>query len=193
MLAYILWHRPYPNVDPSAYESALADFHRRLGETACPGFQGSIIYRIGETPWLGNRPGYEDWILVDAAWALDPLNQAAVLGPMEAVHGKVASLMEVGLGGLYDLLSGEPGPISPSRVLWLTRPRGIQYQDVLKGLADQASGRVTVWRRRMVLGPGTEFALVGNASLEIPLPDGWQALGVDRTCLWPETEGTKPG
>jgi hypothetical protein len=47
-------------------------------------------------------------------------------------------------------------------------------------------GRVTnaaVWRRQMVLGPASEFAVVAPGGEEIPIPDGWQARSVKRVRL----------
>ena len=73
MLAYVFWHKPFPDVPLEEYEAALAEFHKRLGAASCPGFRGSIAYRISETPWLGQDRAYEDWNFVDGSWALDPL------------------------------------------------------------------------------------------------------------------------
>ncbi len=80
MRAYISWHRPYEDVAGAAYEGALAAFHESLAAAPAPGFLGSAAHRISATPWLGDRGGYEDWNLVEASWALDPLNQFAVVG-----------------------------------------------------------------------------------------------------------------
>ncbi|MCH9045976.1 MAG: hypothetical protein IIA40_07695 [SAR324 cluster bacterium] len=187
MLAYIFWHRPYPDVEREAYEAALTGFHARLAEASCPGLQGSAAYRIAPAPWLGQQPGYEDWNLVDASWALDPLNRVAVSGSMETVHAAVASLMDFGCGGLYSHLFGDIGRIPHSRVVWLTRPRGIRYQEPLEDLATTVQGPLCCWRRQMVLGPAPEFALVGDAGFEPALPTGWSAISVERVLL--ETGG----
>jgi hypothetical protein len=37
----------------------------------------------------------------------------------------------------------------------------------------------------MVLGPGDEFAIVGNSSLEVSVPHGWQTRAVERRFLGP--------
>lgn len=185
MLAYLFWHRPSPAAPAATYEAALVTFHRRLAEAAAPGLRASAAYRISATPWLGGREGYEDWYLVDASWALDPLNRWAVTGPMEAPHAAVAGLMETGAGGLYSLVWGEPAVPLRSAVAWLTRPRGVRYEPVLAELREQLGGPLICWRRQMVLGPAPEFALVGPPTLDPIPPPGWQALRVERTCLWP--------
>ena len=185
MLAYIFWHRPYPETSESAYESALREFHQQLAETSPPGFQASATHRISPTPWLGEREGYEDWYLVDAAWSLDPLNRTAASGRMEGSHAAIAALMEIGHGGLYALLWGETLQAPQSRVAWLSRPRGIRYDPILDELRDRLGERLGCWRRQMVLSPAPEFALVGPPSLEPILPSGWHARVVERVCVWP--------
>ncbi|MFQ5896761.1 MAG: hypothetical protein ACE5JN_00735 [Candidatus Methylomirabilia bacterium] len=187
-MAYIFWHRPYREASQSAYESALVEFHQHLVEASPPGFQASEAHRISPTPWLGERDGYEDWYFVEAAWSLDPLNLAAVSGRVEASHDAVAKLMETGSGGLYDLVWGEPLPSARSRVAWLTRPRGIEYAPVLAEVRERSPGRLTCWRRRMVLGPAPEFALVVPASLDPTVPPGWHVLVIERVSLWPAQE-----
>jgi hypothetical protein len=57
-------------------------------------------------PWLGNRPEYEDWCLLDGSWALDPLNAFAGAGPVMSAHDAAAAQMEEGHGGLYALVWG---------------------------------------------------------------------------------------
>jgi hypothetical protein len=186
MLAYVFWHKPFPDVCLEEYEAALAEFHKRLGAASCPGFRGSIAYRISETPWLGQDRAYEDWNFVDGSWALDPLNRWAVSGAMEGVHGRIASLMKVGHGGLYCLHAGAVEPATAARVLWLKRPRGVHYQPILERLLDQARTPVSCWRRQMVLGPGHEFAIAGESPLDIAAPNGWEAVKVKRQAVWPE-------
>lgn len=185
MLSYIFWHRPYPETSPSAYESALLEFHRRLAGAPPPGFSASAVYRVAPTPWLDDREGYEDWYLVEASWALDPLNRGAVSGPVEAAHAAVAALMEAGHGGLYALVWGEPTRAGDSTVAWLSRPRGIRYEPILDELRERLNGAWHCWRRQMVLGPAPEFALVSSPSVVPTPPPGWAVRGVERVCLWP--------
>ena len=78
-------------------------FQQRLGQQQPPGFGGSASFRVAALPWLGNRPGYEDWYLLDGSWALDPLNAFAVAGPVMNAHDAAAAQ-----GGLYALVWGEP-------------------------------------------------------------------------------------
>ena len=188
MLAYIFWHRPYEMHAQPVYESALLEFHRQLAQTSPRGFKASAAYRISPTPWLGAREGYEDWYLVDGSWALDPLNQGAVIGRMESPHAAIAALMETGYGGLYSLVLGEPAHPPRSRVAWLSRPRGIRYEPVLAELRERFGGPLSCWRRQMVLSPAPEFALVGSPSLDPVLPSGWQATVVERVSIWPGPE-----
>ena len=55
---------------------------------------GSASFRVAALPWLGNRPGYEDWCLLDGSWALDPLNAFAVAGPVMSAHVATAGTSE---------------------------------------------------------------------------------------------------
>ena len=62
MLAYIFWHRPYPNTECQRYEEGIVRFQNDL----------------------------EDWYLLDGTWAMDPLNAFAISGHVEAPHDSVA-------------------------------------------------------------------------------------------------------
>jgi hypothetical protein len=178
MLAYLFWHRPYPHVDTTLYEQALMRFHTSLSQHAPPGFFASGSFRIEPVPWLGDRPGYEDWSLIQGSWAMDPLNAYAVAGMTQTSHDNVASQMEQGAGGLYSMVWGEPTLPADSTVTWLTRPRGIQWQPVLEAVRSRVAN-ATVWRRQMVLGPASEFAVVAGGE-DVPIPAGWQARSVRR-------------
>lgn len=183
MLAYLFWHRPYANVAASTYEAAQRAFHEALRARQCPGFRGSALYRVTSLPWL-EPAGYEDWYVVEASWALDPLNSAAVTGPMAEPHTEAARHMEVGFGGLYQLLQGELRSSMESGVAWLTRPRGIQFRPALDQMGGSVDEPVSWWRRQMALGPAPEFAAVGPRGLRLSLPEGWTAVTVERTELW---------
>lgn len=189
MTAYIFWHRPYPQVAQAAYEQALIAFHRDFTSRGCEGFRSSATYRITETPWLGKQAGYEDWSFVESSAALDPLNEAAVTPEMWEVHAAIAGKTELGHGGLYQHVLGEADPTVLTRTVWLDRPRGIRYQAPLQAIAEQAEaqsgGPVSVWRKQLVLGPAPEFALLGNASLQLAPPEGWRLRSVERTPLYP--------
>ena len=66
---------------------------------------------------------------------------------------------------------------------WLSRPRPSRFARFWKGTSQIATAPVSVWRRFMVLGPSLEFLILGNASLELRIPDGWAAHRVTRTVL----------
>jgi len=151
MIAYLFWHRAYPTTTAEQYEEALMRFQQRLGQQQPPGLSGSASFRVAALPWLGNRPGYEDWCLLDGSWALDPLNAFAVAGPVMSAHDAAAAQMEEGHGGLYAMVWGEPVLPERSTAVWLTRPRGIQWRTALDALRTQLPG-TTLWRRQMVLG-----------------------------------------
>jgi len=184
MLAYLFWHRPHACVDMARYEAALMRFHASLARAAPPGLVASGSFRIEAVPWLGDRPGYEDWNLLQGSWAMDPLNAFAVVGATQAAHDDVAAGMEDGHAGLYRLLWGEPALPSDSVVVWLTRPRGIEWRPILEAIRDR-TGNATLWRRQMVLGPAPEFAVVLRQGQDLPIPDAWRARFVPRVRLVP--------
>ncbi|MCP4327266.1 MAG: hypothetical protein GY791_02365 [Alphaproteobacteria bacterium] len=183
MSAYVFWHRPQAAIEREIYEQALVDFHRQLVQRNCVGFRGSATYRIGETPWLDGLPGYEDWNFVESSAAFDPLNDMAVDESMWEVHAGVSSKTEIGHGGIYYHVLGNPGPTTLTRAAWLKRPRGIRYEAPLEAIAAQVPGTVSVWRKQMVLGPAPEFVLLAAAPLSLDLPAGWEALYIDRAIL----------
>jgi len=167
----------------------LVAFHRDLGKRAGDGFQSSATYRISETPWLDGVSGYEDWNFVESSTALDPLNKMAVAPDMWDVHAGISSKTDTGHGGIYYHLFGDANPKTLPRTAWLKRPRGIRYESPLTEIAGQVKGPVSVWRKQMVLGPGYEFAVLGDPSLSLDLPDGWEAHYVTRTLLHPKGIG----
>lgn len=177
MLAYIFWHRPYASGDQHRYEEALLRFQRRLSDEPSPGFREAGSYRIAAVPWLGDQGGYEDWCLVEGSWALDPLNAAAVAGQAKAPHDVAAAQMEIGHGGLYALMWGAPDLPSRRTVIWLTRPRGIDWRAALAPLRANFPN-TTCWRRQMVLGPAPEFAVVMPSAPQDIAPAGWKALPI---------------
>ena len=183
MLAYLFWHIPKPNVATADYEHDLLAFSGALSGLNCPGVRRIASFRTSAVPWLGDAPGYEDWITVDGAAALETLNERAVAGPMAAAHGAVAQRMGVGHGGVYYHLWGDMDPHVAERARWLSRPRGIEFRPVLEGITDTATGPVSVWRRFMVLGPGWEFVVLGDAALALRIPGGWSAHRVTRTVV----------
>ncbi len=188
MLAYVFWHRPYAEVSRSDYEAALAAFHEQLRRASCPGLEGSTAYRISGAPWQGGGEGYEDWYVVVGSWALDPLNSTAVSGMREEAHGGVAAYSETGAGGLYDLVWGEALGLPRRHTVWLGRPRGIEYRPVIESLRARLAEPVACWRRRMVLGPAPEFAVVARPDQALEAPDGWTVTGIDGELIWPRED-----
>jgi len=145
MLAYVFWHRPRSGA--ADYEPALMDYHRALAAEAVEGFNGSSSYRVAGLPWLGGDPGYEDWYLLEAAWAIDPLSEAAVSGRMQGPHRRIASQTGAMTAGLYRLEEGEPAAYP--HAAWFGRP-----------VPEVPGSR---WRRQLVLGPTPEFCLLTEA------------------------------
>jgi hypothetical protein len=183
VLAYLFWHTPKPTVARDDYEHNLVAFSRALSGLNCPGVRRITSFRISAVPWLDDTAGYEDWATIDGASALETLNEQAVAGPMAAVHGTVAQQMEVGYGGVYYHLWGDMDPHVAERAQWLSRPRGIAFRPVLDAISDTASGPVSIWRRFMVLGPGSEFVVLGDGTLELRIPEGWASHPVTRTVV----------
>ena len=183
MLAYLFWHVPRPEVGTREYETALSDFLADLARVPPPGLASCATYRISAVPWLGGQRRYEDWYFVQSSADLDALNEAAVRPERWEVHACIARMMESGHGGLYRHLRGEEQPLSGEHVAWLTRPRGIRYEQPLQDIIGRAAGFTSCWRRQMVLGPGAEFIIVGTSPFNAAVPDGWQARPVERTRL----------
>lgn len=183
MLAYLFWHAPLADTDKGNYETALTDFHRHLANDPPQGFRCSATYRISKVPWLNDRAGYEDWCLVDSAAALDGLNRAAIKPERWEVHAGISYKTDFGHGGLYYPLHGESHPLEGSKVVWLKRPRRIRYEAPLREIIDASRGVLSCWRKLMVLGPAPEFAIIGDASLDVRTPPDWQVLSVTRENL----------
>ena len=185
MLAYLFWHAAPDGAIVAEYEKTVGRFGSALADAKVPGMLGNASYAIGRTPWLGES-GYEDWAWLEGSWALDALNERAVSGAMTGPHDAVAKATKHGgFGALYYLVAGEHRMPADSKVFWLSRPRGIVWRDVLPSITQSASAEVAVWRRQMVLGPASEFALIGPPDLSLAVPQGWSALAVERRRLVP--------
>ena len=65
MLAYIFWHRPFPNAERQRYEEAIVRFQNNLAGSKPPGFIGATSFQIEAVPLLSDLPSYEDWYLLD--------------------------------------------------------------------------------------------------------------------------------
>jgi hypothetical protein len=183
MLAYLFWHAAQNASATDEYEKKILRFGEALAKAKVPGVLGCASYAIGRTSWLG-EPGYEDWAWLEGSWALEGLNERAVSGAMEQPHHAVSQITKHGgFGALYYLVDGKHAIPGHSKILWLSRPRGIVWRDVMPGIVKSASAEVTVWRRLMVLGPATEFAVIGPADLALAVPKGWSCVEVARRRL----------
>lgn len=180
MLAYVFWHAAPAASAVAEYEKTLLLFGDALATARIPGVLGNASYAIDETPWLA-EPGYEDWVWIEGSWALDSLNERAVSGAMEEPHGAIARMTKhAGFGALYYLVAGEHRIPADSKVFWLSRPRGVNWREVMPIIVKSANSEIAVWRRQMVLGPATEFALVGPPDSTLDVPEGWKAVPVHR-------------
>lgn len=165
-LAYVFWHTPRAEVERRHYEDALGAFHRALNDHPPAGFQRSYAYRAERLPWLpSSREVYEDWYLLDASAALDPLNEAAVAVPLVEDHDVVARLAAAGTAGLYRLRSGTAPRHGAVAAHWLAKPAGESYAALyarLEPLTAELGGEL--WCRQMVLGPTPELCLRAPAA-----------------------------
>jgi len=183
MLAYVFWHAVPDVLAIAEYEEKLLHFSRALANAQIPGLLGGASYAISQTPWLG-EPGYEDWAWLEGSWVLDTLNERAVSGAMEQPHNAIARMTKHGgFGALYYLVAGNHSIPASSKVVWLSRPRGVNWRDIMPTIMQSANSEVAVWRRQMVLGPSTEFAVIGSSDLTLTVPEGWKCLEVDRRRL----------
>lgn len=161
MLAYVFWHWPDSGVDETTYRESLLSFHQTLASHPSPGFARSVVFSIHNASWLKtDGPAFEEWYLLQDSAALDKLNQAAVSGPCEAPHNRVAQQAAGGVAGLYRLRTGQ-GNLSDSKVaFWFNKPRGLLYSDLYIGLEPLTSqDGVALWTRQMTLGPTNEFCI----------------------------------
>jgi hypothetical protein len=185
MLAYVFWHAAPSSSATADYERRLLQFHHALANAKVPGLLGNASYAISQTPWL-EEPGYEDWAWLEGSWALDTLNERALSGAMNQPHNAIAQVTKHGgFGGLYYLVAGEHKIPADSKILWLSRPRGINWRDVIPTVVKSANSGVAIWRRQMVLGPATEFAVIGPPTLNLTVPEGWKSIQIDRRRLRP--------
>jgi hypothetical protein len=182
VIAYVFWHRPLPQVERARYEAAIVRFQDELARHPPPGFIGAHSFAIEAVPWLSNQPGYEDWYLIEASWAMDPLNAFAVAGPVAGPHDSAAAQMDEGHGGIYAHAAGGSITAARSSAYWLTRPRGIQWRPALEAVRIRVP-QANVWRRQMVLGSAGEFVVEVPNDTEIEVPPHWTARRIKRTRL----------
>jgi hypothetical protein len=161
MLAYVFWHWPDAAVDEATYCENLVSYHQALADYPSPGFARSVVFSIQNASWLKTEgQAYEDWYLLQDSAALDKLNLAAVSGPREEPHNRVARHAAGGTAGLYSLRTGN-GNLSDSRyALWFAKAKGVSYPDLYSILdAWTSQDGVALWSRQMTLGPTQEFCI----------------------------------
>ena len=65
-----------------------------------------------------------------------------------------------------------PGSLLPGRLAWaawLSKPAGMAYEPFHAELAAALDGDAGAWRRQMVLGPASEYCVLADAELALPL------------------------
>lgn len=183
MLAYVFWHWRRPETAAAAYETAQRRFHAALANTSAPGFARSHSAAVRGAPWAAQGgEAYEDWYLVAAAAALDPLNHAAVSAALQAPHNAAAALAAGGAAGLYSLRGGAALP-APTHATWFAKPAGMTYPQLDAALRELVRDGACLWMRYMVLGPTPEFCLHSGAELELPGP--FTGLRLKLRTVWP--------
>lgn len=170
LLGYIFWHRPRPGTFRGRYERKLAAFQDSLKAHRPDGLVDALSFRLQARPWSGRRsPGYEDWYLVTDFRALGVLNDAAVARQSKTQHDDVARDAAGGSGGLYKLLSGDLPPREAQFETWMSKPPRTSYQVFLDDVSRLvAGGRISLWRRQMVLSRAPEFCLQSEGRLGLP-------------------------
>ena len=181
MLAYVYWHAAPASTAAAEYEKILLRFGHALADAKSPGFLGNASYAVGATPWLG-EPGYEDWAWLEGSWALDSLNERAVSGPMEQPHNAIAQATKHGgHGALYYLVAGEHEIPGDSKVFWLSRPRGVNWREVMPGIIRSAGAKISAGRRPLVLGPSAAFSLIASPGISpLCVPTGGASHPAER-------------
>jgi hypothetical protein len=196
VLAYIAWHRPAREVEPAAYEQAIARFHGSLAHSPPSGFAGSVAFRAAELPWLtarggssGEIDGYEDWYLLDSWSAIGVLEEAAVAHGHLTAHDAVASRADVSTGAIYRLSEGHTRLADARVSVWVTRGRGHEHPSIEALLGDGMDPATAgLWRRCIGLGPAPEYCLLATEPTagvaDTRLPAGWSATVSAREALW---------
>jgi GNAT superfamily N-acetyltransferase len=169
-VAYVFWHRPRPDADPSEYAQALARFHAALTSEPPAGLLASWAVRIGSPPWPDAGDGwFEDWYVLRGLGALGGLERAAVDARRRETHDAAAAGTGEGAAGLYGLLEGG-ATTAPAAEAWVAKPGGEPYERFIPALVQAAGEGASVWQRRLVLGPTPEFAVLAPRAVELPWP-----------------------
>jgi hypothetical protein len=184
MLAYVFWHWPRAAVRAEDYERAQRRFHDALAAAPSQGFTRSQSSRLRGAAWAAaGGDAYEDWYLVNASAALDPLNHAAISASRAAPHEAAAALAAGGAAGLYVLRGGSPVS-APRHAAWFAKPAGMSYAALDQALGDTlARAGAALWMRFMVLGPTPEFCLQSREPFALPAP--FAATPIALRPVWP--------
>jgi hypothetical protein len=168
LLAYVFWHVPRAGALTQAYEAAHREFHDVLRGAGIEGLLAVRVFRLAAVPWLGGRPGYEDWHLLEGSAGLDLLDRAAVSGARQMPHDRIAAMAGAGTAGLYALRTGTVATAAVAH--WLAKPDGMSYQAFEASMAPHMAPGCALWGRRMTLGPTPEFCLHAPAACALPHP-----------------------
>ena len=180
MLAYVFWHVPAPSVAAADYEARLGAFHDGLRAQPSAGLGPTTTVALPAIPWLDGAPGYEDWYLVDDFAALGTLNAAAVSGARKAPHDAAAAGTGSMVAGIMGHVAGALLPARAGWAAWLSKPRGVAYDDFHAELEGLTDGDASAWQRQMTLGPASEYCLLADAARALPwTPDrAWELRAV---------------
>jgi hypothetical protein len=185
MLAYVFWHWPKPDVVKDTYRDNLLAFHDTLARNRPDGFEQSVVFTIKNPSWLEtSEDAYEEWYLLRSSAALDQLNHAAVSGPCEEPHNRVARDAASGIAGLYRLRQGQHTSLSSSKfAVWFAKPNGVSYPDFYAQLQTlSVSAGVGLWGRQMTLGPTSEFCLLSRDQHSLPPGFAGESIGLRK--IW---------
>jgi len=174
LLAYAFWHVPRAGAVVQAYESAHGAFHDVLRAARVPGLRGVRVSRLEAIPWLGGKPGYEDWHLLEVSANLDVLNDTAISEARRLPHDRIAALAGDGTAGLYGLRLGTQ--VTPAIAYWMSKPDGMSYAAFEASMAPFVADGCALWGRRMTLGPTPEFCLHAPGARTLPHPTRVLAL-----------------
>lgn len=157
-LGYLFWHRP-GFVDSSVYEAAIGDFHAALTADPPSGFLTSWTWRLAAPPWFdGTDPTYLDVYLTADLTTLGELERGAVTGSRQPSHDRAAAAMSTGVGALMAVVAGDPLASRGRSLAFVNKPPGAMRETFAAELARDGA---SVWMRRLVLGPGPEYLVVG--------------------------------
>jgi len=201
MLAYVFWHRPLAGTATESYEHDQDRLHRSLAARPPEGFLGSVCFRAGDLPWLGEGgSGYEDWYLIDDWAALGVLRQGVIAVGHHSAHEAAARHAGTGTGGVYRLSEGSASLGDVRFAMWVTATRE-QPEDAVAALLlgdglDVA--RAGLWRRELALGPAPEYCVLGDTApdglQDDRLPAGWTVERAAREAACPQPQaGTALG